>query len=67
MLKNIYMVVRKGFTGHFLVDSYDDLMDQVEEGDFVYEVREAMVAIRDKVRLESFNQDTFDLDQHNYN
>lgn len=67
MLKDIYIIVRKDFSGHIVVDSYDAVQEKAREGDLVYEVREAYVAVRDGIRMEEIPQKKLSLGQHNYN
>jgi len=66
MLEKIYIIVEKGFTGHRVVQSHEQVISSVSDGDLVYEVREAFKVVKQEVKLQEISQKDLNLEDHNY-
>jgi len=66
MLEKIYIIVEKDFTGHRVVQSYEQVISSVSDGDLVYEVREAFKVVKQEVKLQEISQKDLNLEDHNY-
>lgn len=66
MIEGIYVVNHKSRSEFEVYDNFDKMNASLQEGDFVYEVREVSVAKRSKINLEEIPKEKFNVKQHNY-